>query len=121
MGLAHVRRFRRYTYWTRYPAVLLVVIINYSLSAIRVRESSERKVLVWNKKTNYRPAVSRTIIRLATDVPYSSFQAGAESNNDQVSRGKAVEKQEEQCVCGIRIDRVDRACNWDEEKGRGDE
>ncbi|CAI6333681.1 unnamed protein product [Periconia digitata] len=120
-GLVRVRRFRRYTYWIRYPSSLLVVIINNSLSAMRVRKSSERKVLVWSKETKYRPTVGQTIMSLATDAQNLPFQGVVEASVRHDENGDAEHGASERgqvcCVCKKEKRSVEKARAWDEEIG----
>jgi len=65
-GLQNVRRFRRFTQWTRYPFSLLVLAINHLLSALKVRKTSERKTLIWTKESDYQPTIGEAMLRMST-------------------------------------------------------
>ncbi|KAE9993010.1 hypothetical protein EG327_006979 [Venturia inaequalis] len=65
-GLQNARRFRRYTYWSRYPASILVLGINHVMSALRMRSGSQRRTLLWTKDSQYQPKVGETLLRIST-------------------------------------------------------
>jgi hypothetical protein len=73
-GLKMVRRFRRFTFWTRYPASLLVLGVNHVMRALHFRKSSKRKTLLWTKESDYRPRIGETMIRLTTKMQHLPFQ-----------------------------------------------
>lgn len=73
-GLKMVRWFRRCTYWVRYPATLVIMIVNHVASLLRLRRSSERKDLVWTRKSNYQPNVGNMMIRLASELHTMPFK-----------------------------------------------
>jgi hypothetical protein len=73
-GLKNVRRFRRFTHWTRYPASLLVLAINHFLSELKMRKTSERKTLLWTKESSYQPKIGETILRMSTKIHQLPFQ-----------------------------------------------
>lgn len=58
------------------------------MSACRIRETNERKVLVWSKESRYRPSVRHTIVRLATDAQNLPFH---EITNGSGGRSAAKE------------------------------
>lgn len=64
-GLQNVRRFRRYTYWLRYPASVLVLGINHVMSALRMRTGNQRGTLLWTKDSHYQPKVGETMLRIS--------------------------------------------------------
>jgi hypothetical protein len=83
-GLQNVRRFRRFTHWTRYPASILVLAINYMMSALNVRRTSERKTLLWTKDSHYQPKIGETLLRMSTKMHQLPFQG--ESNESGEDR-----------------------------------
>lgn len=64
-GLQNSRRFRRYTYWSRYPASFLVLGVNHVLSALRMRRGSQCRTLLWTKESRYQPKVGETLLRIS--------------------------------------------------------
>jgi hypothetical protein len=48
-GLYRVRMFRRFTFWMGYPTSIVVMALNNLLRTLRLRDSSQRKVLIWTK------------------------------------------------------------------------
>ena len=84
-GLQNVRRFRRFTHWTRYPASVLVLAINHIMSALNMRRTSERKTLLWTKDSHYQPNIGETLLRLSTKMHQLPFQESNESGEDRVA------------------------------------
>jgi hypothetical protein len=83
-GLQNARRFRRFTYWTRYPASVLVLAVNHVMSAFNVRRTSERKDLLWTKDSNYQPKIGETLLRMSTKMHQLPFQEQSnESGEDR--------------------------------------
>jgi hypothetical protein len=72
-GLRHVRRFRRFTYWVRYPSSLLASLMAKMLGACQIRRDSVTRVLVWSKERTYQPAVGQAIVQLANNVQNLPF------------------------------------------------
>jgi hypothetical protein len=79
-GLQNVRRFRRYTYWTRYPASVLVLSINHVTSALKIRKTSDRKSLLWTKSCHYQPRIGETLLRMSTKMHQLPFQEVCNEN-----------------------------------------
>jgi hypothetical protein len=73
-GLQNARRFRHFTYWTRYPASVLVLSINHLMSALNMRRTSERKTLVWATESHYQPKIGETLLRMSTRMHQFPFQ-----------------------------------------------
>ncbi|TLD29614.1 hypothetical protein E2P81_ATG05908 [Venturia nashicola] len=65
-GLQNARRFRRYTYWSRYPASVLVLGIDHVMGALRMRHGSQRRTLRWTKDPHFQPKVGETLLRIST-------------------------------------------------------
>jgi hypothetical protein len=57
-GLRRVRRFRRFTFWLRYPASWVVISVNSVAKALKLRKSRKHKALVWSRKSRHRPGSS---------------------------------------------------------------
>ncbi|KAF2430317.1 hypothetical protein EJ08DRAFT_612725 [Tothia fuscella] len=70
-GLQRTRKFRRYTWFIRYPSNRLVIFIN-SLRDILFRTKSRQKTLVWTKNPTYIPTHEGTEL-----VEYSPYNPPA--------------------------------------------
>ena len=126
VGLKRVRRFRRLTFWFRYPSALLVIIINNLLSACRLRETGKRTTLLWSKEQTYKPTVRNTIMRLTSNVhclPLSGVSEEETPSNLAGEEGKCEGDAVRVEIFGVgaggsTITEAMESQPWDEEKGR---
>ncbi|QDS77203.1 hypothetical protein FKW77_002639 [Venturia effusa] len=82
-GLQNARRFRRYTYWLRYPVFVLALGINHVVSGLRMRKGFQRRNLVWTKKSRFQPKVGETLLRISARMHQLPTQGQEENDMDR--------------------------------------
>jgi hypothetical protein len=60
-GLKNARRFRRFTFWMRYPGSVAVSLLDLVLRVLRLRKSSQRRTLVWAMESRPKDASKHSL------------------------------------------------------------
>jgi hypothetical protein len=96
IGLKRVRRFRRFTVWIRYPASLLVLVVNNIAAALNLRKSGKRKSLLWTKDTTHKSQLAQPAVRPTMETQSQSFRdspiEGQDEEKDAKSPGEIAAK-----------------------------
>jgi hypothetical protein len=91
-GLWRVRRFRRFTFWLRFPASLVVLIVNNIARKLGLRKSRKRKTLIWKRNEKQVTQLGHAIMNIAMQILSVPFNEAITQDEETEHIGMSISK-----------------------------
>jgi hypothetical protein len=96
-GLWRVRRFRRFTFWLRFPASFAVIVVNNLGRNLGIRKSRKRKTLIWKREEMHSTEVGHAIMSIAMQIHSMPFNkiVGHQEESEHIRTSGSMPTQKE--------------------------